>query len=286
METHFPDVARVTSDPDSFQALYFDKFTKSYLLSALHNIIHNASQATKHVATHSDSILPYRLMRSLMDKPEIGDVIVTDILPDLTSCLKIQVECLGGGVAMERSSAVKPSSQTTRPSSMKDGGSGGKKSGKKSHKLEILQSANLFFNALAPEQLWQWMESLLSRTIAATVTGERMATHEITQGLSRDQKDDKETGLRRREGELNNYVPSVVSSEKFGGESLPSSPVYPSSPICLGMGVGAGPREGGGGVQLSCSSACRLIHFLLHILPLVCQLMCKLYVYIHTSMPK
>ena len=279
METHFPDVARAAADQDSTQTLYFDKFARSYLLSALRSsIIENASEATKQAATRSDAILPYRLLRSLMDKPEIGDLIVSDVLPDLCTCLKTQVESLGG-VLMDRTTIVKPS--VTRPSSVKEGGGGSKKGGKKSHKLEILQSANLFFSSLTPEQLWQWMELLLSGVITAGVgtLRERVNSsdqHEPTQSAREYQEGEKvgeeeEEGVGREEGEGE----GVVSSERVGEGTLPSSPVYCNSAVSLEVrvnGLREGRGGGGGGVQLSCSSACRLIHFLLQVLPLVCRL--------------
>ena len=255
METHFPDVAK-GADQDAAQALYFDRFSKSYLLSALRSIITSASLATKHTVSGSEAVLPYRLLRSLMDKPEVGDIIIGDILPDLCSCLKIQVESLGG-VPTERSSLTKQSVHGLK-SSAKEGGGGSKKSGRKSQKMEVLQSANLFFNTLSPEQLWQWMESLLSRTIPGNATVQ------------------SPTGERgsEREGEGKREISSCHSIEGTSDgallESLPSSPGFLNGPEVSG----GGDRRGGGGVQLSCASACRLIHLLLQVLPLVCNLHC------------
>lgn len=246
LETHFPEVAKGAADPELAHSLYFDKFAKTHLLSALRSIIASASQATRHSAAVSDSVLPYRLLRSLMDKPEIGDAIVIDVLPDLGTCLKLQVESLGG-LSSEKLS-IKTNTQSKK-SSVKDGGSG-KKGGKKSQKLEVLQSANLFFNCLAPEQLWQWMESLLSQVITTGAVGEGAQLREEGEG---------------REGGSRESVYDV-------GESLLGSPISPTSPMNMFIASGSsgwGKKEEKG-VQLSCSSACKLIIFLLQVLPLVC----------------
>ena len=247
-------MAREAADQETSQTLYFDKFAKTHLLSALRSLIFSASQATKHSASVSDSVLPYRLIRSLMDRPEIGDSIVSDILPDLSSCLKIQVESLGGFAG------EKPSVRTNAhgsKSSVKvvSASSGGKKSGKKSHKLEVLQSANLFFNYLAPEQLWQWMESLVGQAIMAGARGEGVQLREEGKG-----SEVEEEGKGREEGQES--VRDV--------ESLPNSPISPTSPVSLAVAPGGKKEERRErGVQLSCSSACKLIKFLLQVLPLV-----------------
>ena len=263
METRFPEVAR--ADQGAAHSLYFDKFAKSYLLSALRLIISTASQATRHASTRSDSVLPYRLLRSVMDKPEIGDVIVSDILPDLSSCLKIQVESLGG-IPLDRAISTKQNARGSKFTAKES--ASGKKSGKKSHKLELLQSANLFFNCLAPEQLWQWMEALLCRIIAAGVSGAINDSHTLMQSPARVRENEREG--EGREDTLGSGSGSNEQLREVTVDSLPSSPVYPSSPELPGQHSGRrGSGEGGGGVQLSCSSACRLICFLLQILPLV-----------------
>ena len=250
-------MAKGAADQETAQTLYFDKFARTHLLSALRSIIASASQATRHSAAVSDSVLPYRLLRSLMDKPEIGDSIVVDVLPDLSTCLKIQVDSLGG-FSTEKSS-TKTSTHSSK-SSLKDGTS--KKTGKKSHKLEVLQSANLFFNCLAPEQLWQWMESLLTRAIMTGTVGEG--------GQLRTEGD---RGSEGKEGEKRGGGPHESLYGDVGeGESLLHSPISPTSPLRLI--VGAGSSVGGWkteerGVQLSCSATCKLIIFLLQVLPLV-----------------
>ena len=269
METHFPDVARTDQEQSvTTHSLYFERFARSYLISALRSIISTASQATKHSSTRLESVLPYRLLRTLMDKPEIGDAIVADILPDVSTCLKIQVETLGG-IPIDPVTSTKPNAHRSGSSVKESGGSGGgKKSGKKSHKVEILQSANLFFNFLTPEQLWQWMESLLGRAIDGGGGSEAKSPRRERRSAREDGEDGgaRERGGRGEVGE--SFVPEYGSHELLTDSLSPSSPVLASSESVWLQSGGRG-SGGGGGVQLSCASACRLVCFLLQVLPLV-----------------
>ena len=189
-----------------------------------------------------------------MDKPEIGDLIVSDILPDISLCLKSQIESLGG-VPNEKLS-LKPTAQQGTRSSVKENNSGSsRKSLKKSHKVEVLQSANLFFNNLTAEQLWQWIESLVSQAIMTGAVGEG--------GHS---KEESGRVIEREGGGSHESVRDAMD------ESPPNSPLSPTNSVGL-----FAPYAGNAGVkkeekrnELSCSTACRLVKFLLQVLPLVC----------------
>ena len=211
-----------------------------------------------------------------MDKPEIGDAILTEVLPNLCTCLKIQVENLGG-VPVERSVTSKQNAPSSKTSARDTTGSSGgvKKSGKRSQKLEVLQSANLFFSCLSPEQLWQWIESLLSRAITASagdvVRNESQTAFQRGVGMGGVESEKGGVGSERGGVErggvgTSTYYHGVPSDGVIDAGSLPSSPVCPSSPDTVS---GGGRRGGEGGLQLSCSSSCKLIRFLLQVLPLV-----------------
>ena len=213
-----------------------------------------------------------------MDKPEIGDAILTEVLPNLCTCLKIQVENLGG-VPVERSVTSKQNAPSSKTSARDTTGSSGgvKKSGKRSQKLEVLQSANLFFSCLSPEQLWQWIESLLSRAITAsagdvvrnksqTVFQKAVGSERGGVGSEKGEMGSERGGVERGGVGTSTYYRGVPSDGVIDAGSLPSSPVCPSSPDTVS---GGGRRGGEGGLQLSCSSSCKLIRFLLQVLPLV-----------------
>ena len=141
---------------------YFQSYAKVYLISALKQIVSRVSMASKH-ASKAESILPYRLLRILMDRQEVGSHIVKEILFDLVSCLKLQVENLGG-LATKEPSVLK--NCTHNPE--KDDLPRKPASKRGTLKADILQSANLFFNCLSSELLWEWMGSLLTHSFGGS----------------------------------------------------------------------------------------------------------------------
>lgn len=185
-----------------------------------------------------------------MDKPEIGDLIVSDILLDITSCLRNQIENLGGVPADPVTSLKLPHS------SAKEGG--GKKAGKKSHKVEILQSANLFFSSLAPEQLWQWVESLLTEAL----TGAQVLQGSVVEQESRGDDDVTDSGLVEEET-------SESSSSAQQGDDVTSSGLNSPELVRAESDQSILTRSPTRERKLSCASVCRLVQFLLQSLPLV-----------------
>ena len=136
---------------------YLQVYTRTHLLSASRRVISRAVDAAK-LSSKSDCLSPYRLLRALLDRPEIGDCIVEDVLLEVASCLKEQVEILGGPQAKDVGRTKQSLTHALSDELPK-------KLGKKaSLKAEILQSANLFFNSLKPGQFWDWLSNLLVRS--------------------------------------------------------------------------------------------------------------------------
>ena len=144
---------------------YFQSYAKAYIVSALKQIVSRASMASKH-ASKAESILPYRLLRILMDRQEVGSHVVKEILFDLVSCLKQQVENLGG-LDTKESSVLKNCAHNPE----KDDLPRKPASKRGTLKADILQSANLFFNCLSSELLWEWMGSLLTLSFGGCEEG-------------------------------------------------------------------------------------------------------------------
>ena len=152
-----------TSDPNegSRSEPYFEAFSKDYLVNALKMIITQASLSAKHGMYKAECVLPYRLLRALVDKPELGLPVLDEVMFDLVCCLKQQITDLGG----------LGSSQTRGTKPVKLRGAMAEESSKKPSKkgalkAEILQSSNLFFSSLDPEVFWKWMTNLLKDTFS------------------------------------------------------------------------------------------------------------------------
>ena len=92
-----------------------------------------------------------------MDRQEVGSHVVKEILFDVVSCLKLQVEDLGG-LDTKEPSVLK--NCTHHPE--KDDLPRKPASKRGTLKADILQSANLFFNCLPSELLWEWMGGLVT----------------------------------------------------------------------------------------------------------------------------
>ena len=121
----------------------------------------------------ADCVLPYRLLRTLVDKPELGLPVLTDTMFDLVCCLRLQIADLGG----LGSTQTKGTKQVKVRGVLADESS--KKPSKKGAlKAEILQSSILFFNSLDSETLWKWMSDLLKDTFGHLTASERNAVSE------------------------------------------------------------------------------------------------------------
>ena len=123
-------------------------------------IIKQASLSAKHGMFKADCVLPYRLLRALVDKPELALPILDDVMFDLICCLKQQIATLGGlgsaqtkGVKPVKFRGVVTADDLSRKTSKKG-----------ALKAEILQSSNLFFTSLDSEILWKWVTNLLKDT--------------------------------------------------------------------------------------------------------------------------
>ena len=149
----------------TLDASYFEKYSKTHLISALKGILVKAREASRLGLSKMECVLPYRLLRALVDKPEIGVPVTEAIMPDLVSCLKEQIEGLGGlSTAHSHGSKEAPSSKF-RGSGVSDRNT--KKSGKKgSLKADIVQSANLLFTTLTQDFVWCWVATMLEKCSA------------------------------------------------------------------------------------------------------------------------
>ncbi len=127
----------------------------------------HAKEASRQSLTKMECVLLYRLLRALLDHPEIGVAVMERIMPDLVSCLKEQIEGLGGIHSHHHGSKE---SSLSKPKGSLVGDGGSKKWGKKSSlKADIIQSANLLFTTLSQDFVWHWVVMMLKKCS----TGER-----------------------------------------------------------------------------------------------------------------
>ena len=143
---------------------YFEKYSKSYLISALKGILNQTTKGAKQNLSKVECVLPYRLLRALLDRSEIMESVMGSIMFDLIVCLRDQINALGGISSIQGKDGMLMRSK----SPLGDGYS--KKSLKKgSLKADVLQSANLLFGNLSPEFTWKWMEKMLQDYLSTDV---------------------------------------------------------------------------------------------------------------------
>lgn len=146
----------------AFNLSYFEKYSKSYLNLALRSVLVHARKAAKENLSKTECVLPYRLLRALLDRPEISGCVLEEVMFDFISCLKDQIDALGGlsPTSSGKDSALVKSKTFQVESVLK------KPPKKSSLKTEVIQSAHLFFNSLSQDFVWEWMGELLQKCSA------------------------------------------------------------------------------------------------------------------------
>ena len=222
---------------------YFEKYSKAYLSRSLGDIMAHSKEAARLNLSKLECVLPYRMLRALQERSEVGGSIMECVMLDLVKCLKAQIDSLGG---MATSHSKDTALLKSKGGFINLGSA--KKSGKRgSLKAEIVQSANLLFSFLGQDAVWGWMEVMLARGVAdmqaaaGTVEeGGKSCIHEDGQGggdlmaggedhvkgaraLSpvSDMLDSglsgSETGIGEGEGDLGGGEPAGSSEEKSPG---------------------------------------------------------------------
>lgn len=249
----------------ALDASYFEKYSEAYLSLSLSGVMVHSREAARLNSSKVDCILPYRMLRALQERPEIGESIVLCVMLDLVKCLKAQIDQLGGVVASQNRD-LSSSKSRSGLLNFKDGSS--KKSGKRgSLKGDIIQSASLLFSSLNQDCVWGWMETMLMRGVADVAAA----------------ADEREESLRHEQGRGDEDLVAASEEDTLQG-TWSLSPVGDllDSVRDTVVGGGGGGGERGSGVvaseestqsiednPLSLKSLLALFVFLMQIMPKV-----------------
>ncbi|XP_072855264.2 protein DOP1A isoform X1 [Pogona vitticeps] len=143
------------SNPEEHATYYFNTFSKDMLVQAMVGIL----QVNVHgeESTLMQDLKPFRILISLLDKPELGPVILEDVLIEVfrtlyTQCkaeLDLQVESSFSKDHAQLSSKLRENKKTA----------------------ELIKTANLLFNSFEPYYMWdyiaRWFEECCRRTLHA-----------------------------------------------------------------------------------------------------------------------
>ncbi|KAL7987933.1 hypothetical protein Chor_006852 [Crotalus horridus] len=143
------------SNPEEHATYYFSTFSKEMLVQAMVGIL-QVNVCSKE-STLMQDLKPFRILISLLDKPELGPVILEDVLIEVfrtlyTQCkaeLDIQMESSFSKDHTQLSSKLRENKKTA----------------------ELIKTANLLFNSFEPYYMWdyiaRWFEECCRRTLHA-----------------------------------------------------------------------------------------------------------------------
>jgi len=127
---------------------YFNKHSKTFLVLAVKRSLSSDVDGS---SKSSLKLRPFKILMSLLDKPEIGSAILEDIFLDVLRC--IYRECV-----------TKNTDQCGQP---KVSQSSGQKSDDSSMAIsEVVKTANLLLGSLEPSFIWQFIGETLESTCA------------------------------------------------------------------------------------------------------------------------
>ncbi|XP_069462423.1 protein DOP1A isoform X2 [Ambystoma mexicanum] len=148
------------SNPEEHATYYFNSFSKDMLVQAMVGILHCKELGEE--STLVQDLKPFRILISLLDKPELGPAILEDVLIEVfrtlyTQCraeLELNVQAPFSKDPTQLSSKLRENKKTA----------------------ELIKTANLLFNSFEPYYMWdyisRWFEECCRRTLhARTCTG-------------------------------------------------------------------------------------------------------------------
>ncbi|XP_033619245.1 protein dopey-1 isoform X3 [Fukomys damarensis] len=143
------------SNPEEHATYYFTTFSKELLVQAMVGILQVNGFGEE--STLMQDLKPFRILISLLDKPELGPVILEDVLIEVFKTLYSQCKA-------ELDLQVEP------PFS-KDHAQLSSKLRENKKTAELIKTANLLFNSFEPYYMWdyvaRWFEECCRRTLHA-----------------------------------------------------------------------------------------------------------------------
>ncbi|XP_078504257.1 protein DOP1A [Lissotriton helveticus] len=141
------------SNPEEHAAYYFSAFSKDMLVQAMVGILQCKKLGEE--STLVQDLKPFRILISLLDKPELGPAILEDVLIEVFRTLYTQCR-----TELDLSSQTSFSKDPTQLSS---------KLRENKKTAELIKTANLLFNSFEPYYMWdyisRWFEECCRRTL-------------------------------------------------------------------------------------------------------------------------
>ncbi|ESO88953.1 hypothetical protein LOTGIDRAFT_154021 [Lottia gigantea] len=132
-----------TSTSSEMDLSYFQHYSKDLLVQAIRMKLAYPDDCEMKLAGVSNMMKPFRIIISLLDKPEIGPVIIDQVLMSVFKCL--YKECQKEGLNNKNMKRTKPK--------LKRQDSGGDKG----PAAELIKTANLLFGSFEPYFIWDYL---------------------------------------------------------------------------------------------------------------------------------
>ncbi|NWX42333.1 DOP1 protein, partial [Steatornis caripensis] len=143
------------SNPEEHATYYFNTFSKEMLVQAMIGILQVNGHGEE--STLMQDLKPFRILISLLDKPELGPAILEDVLIEVFRTLYTQCKA-----ELELQA---------EPSFNKDHAQLSSKLRENKKTAELIKTANLLFNSFEPYYMWdyiaRWFEECCRRTLHA-----------------------------------------------------------------------------------------------------------------------
>ena len=132
-------------------APYFNAYSRDNLISAIRSVLLDFEGVDPLHPERNANLKPFRILISMLDKPDIGPAIIEDVLVDVFRCL--YRECEESRTAPSRAGAKKESGFSQR-------------NDEKSI-TELLKTANLLFGTFEPYYLWDFIARKFEEVIGS-----------------------------------------------------------------------------------------------------------------------
>nr|XP_057908962.1 protein dopey-1 isoform X3 [Doryrhamphus excisus] len=143
------------SNPEEHASHYFNTFSKDMLVQAMVGILQGKARGGEEESILMHDLKPFRILISLLDKPELGPAILEDVLIEVFRTLHTQ--CKTELDLQNQSPFTKD--HTHLSSKLREN--------KKT--AELIKTANLLFNSFEPYYMWdyiaRWFEECCRRTM-------------------------------------------------------------------------------------------------------------------------
>ncbi|AWO97049.1 putative protein dopey-1 [Scophthalmus maximus] len=151
------------SNPEEHASHYFNTFSKDMLVQAMVGILQGKARGGEEESILMHDLKPFRILISLLDKPELGPAILEDVLIEVFRTLHTQCR-----TELDLQNQSPFSKDHTHLSS---------KLRENKKTAELIKTANLLFNSFEPYYMWdyiaRWFEECCRRTLNSSTRAQR-----------------------------------------------------------------------------------------------------------------